>query len=369
MSEVWVTSELLPTNEVTFNWKINNFGKWLKVLGNIGLQSPKINITSHKNEVFSVKISLREDASSSGDIIKDNGVSRSVEDFTLLKVSIKVSDTDTSAADENFPLAGILEFDLDGKSSSALFGNQKLDKFVLSRSWAFENQDSKITRRQTYCDTQSYKSGFCVAKDSVTLQLKVKLTTPGYVSTSLVSNKHTVKETGGTRLMADMKSLLYRANEYADFAIICEGKNFPCHEAILRARSPVFDKMFIQKMKESTTRELIVEDVGKDIIDAFLEYIYTGELTKNVENESELIYIADKYSVPGLLEVCFHRFPEIQEDMVVDILILADRHNLEDFKEAAVQRILANKAKFFSDEDFVNKMKMIPHLLVELVRL
>jgi len=371
MAEVctWVTSALLPTNEVSYNWKIENFGKWLKVFGNIGIDSPAFKVTSHKNEVHLVKIKLEDETPYSSlaymNLI-ENGVSRSVEEFMLLKVSLqKIVDSD------KFPLAGTLDFDLDGKNSSASFGNQDLDKFVNSQSWIFENLDSKIV----YMSARSYSSEtrysrFCVARDSGTLQLKVRLTTPGYVSNyvSLVPNDLTVKETGGTRLMADMKSLLSRADEYADFAIICEGKNFPCHEAILRARSPVLNKMFLQKMKESTTRELIIEDVGEDIIDAFLEYIYSGELTKKVENESELIYIADKYSVPGLLEVCFHRFPEIQEDMVVDILILADRHNLEDFKKVAVQRILADKGKFFSDEDFAKKMKMSPQLLFELVK-
>jgi len=378
MAEVctWVTSALLPTNEVSYNWKIENFGKWLKVFGNIGIDSPAFKVTSHKNEVHLVKIKLEDETPYSSlkyMNLKEDDVSRSVEEFMLLKVSLqKIVDSGKPPSDDKFPLAGTLDFDLDGKSSSASFGNQDLDKFENSESWTFKNLDSKIVYKSTSSySSDIHPSGFCIARDSgVTLQLKVRLTTPGYVSNSisLVPNDLTVKETGGTRLMADMKSLLSRADEYADFAIICEGKNFPCHEAILRARSPVLNKMFLQKMKESTTRELIIEDVGEDIIDAFLEYIYSGELTKKVENESELIYIADKYSVPGLLEVCFHRFPEIQEDMVVDILILADRHNLEDFKKVAVQRILADKGKFFSDEDFAKKMKMSPQLLFELVK-
>jgi len=371
MSEVWVNTALLSTNKVTYNWKIENFAKCLKVFRKIGIDSPGFKVTNHKNEVHLVKIKLEEEGYSL-ETLEEDGTKKSVTDFTLLRVSMEVTDTSTTDDEEQpeFPLAGNLDFKLDGKCSSASFGNSEEDNFVNSNGWSFVNSSSKIVYKKRSCSSHTYTSGFCVAKNAETLQLKVELTTPGHLSNtiSLVPNEYTVKETGGSRLMADMKSLLSRADVYADFAILCGSKKYPCHEAILRARSPVFDTMFMQEMKESTTRELIIEDVTEDIIDAFLEYIYTGEITKKVENESGLVYVADKYSVPGLLEVCFHRFPEIQENMVVDILILADRHNLEDFKKVAIQRVLQDKAKFFSEEDFVNKMKMVPNLLVELVK-
>ena len=96
-------------------------------------------------------------------------------------------------------------------------------------------------------------------------------------STSLLStNDQTVKQVGESRLLSDIKALLTSVDNYADFNIVCEGKNFPCHEAILRARSPVFDKMFLQKLKEWTTREMIMEDVKKETVGHLLEYIYTG---------------------------------------------------------------------------------------------
>ena len=50
-----------------------------------------------------------------------------------------------------------------------------------------------------------------------------------------------------------------------------------------------------------------------------------------MNNESELVYIADKYELPGLLELCFQKLNEVEESMVVDILILADRHKLRGF--------------------------------------
>ena len=63
-------------------------------------------------------------------------------------------------------------------------------------------------------------------------------------------------------------------------------------------RSPVFAKMFEQKI---SNRVLSICDVKKDTVEALLEYIYTGEIATKVENESELLYIAAKYEIAGLL--------------------------------------------------------------------
>eukprot|EP00092_Neocalanus_flemingeri_P017952 GFUD01019426.1.p1 GENE.GFUD01019426.1~~GFUD01019426.1.p1 ORF type:complete len:373 (+),score=87.58 GFUD01019426.1:79-1197(+) len=372
MSEVWVTSALLPTHSVSINWKIDNFARWLKVLGKVGIYSPEFKITSTDNKAYSVKVKLQELADYTG--IMEDGVPKSLENFRLVTVAMVVVDNDPN---DMFSLAGTLDLDwvgiggVGGKRSSGKFGDSDQGKFDHGLSWQFMNSSSTISYSRPGYNYAHLPSGFCVASATEALQLKVELATPGLMSNSisLVPTEHTVKEIGSTRLMDDMRSLLSQVDEYADFTIVCEDKNFPCHEAILRARSAVLNKMFLQKMKEATTRKLMIEDVGKDTVDVFLEYLYTGEIKKKVANESELIYIADKYLVTGLLELCFHKLPEVDEDRVVDILILADRHNLEDFKKVAIRRIMMNKAELFKDEEFVEKMKMSPHLLVELVQM
>ena len=78
---------------------------------------------------------------------------------------------------------------------------------------------------------------------------------------------------------------------------------FLCHEALLRARSPVMDKMFGQKMKEVISRKKVLEDVQGCSIQAFLLFVYTNDIGPVKGNDAELIYLADKYEVPGLLEL------------------------------------------------------------------
>jgi len=50
---------------------------------------------------------------------------------------------------------------------------------------------------------------------------------------------------------------------------------------------------------------------------------------------------------------------------VADILVLADRHNIQDLKQVVMKRILSDKARFMGDPEF--KEKMNKDLLLELL--
>lgn len=364
-SEVWGTSTLDPVDKVIFNWKIENFPRILRSFGQTGFDSPEFKVTSSDGRAYSLKLRFQQMKVPDGGIldrIDEEGDCRNVGDYTLIDVSV------VNANGGKFCLAGSLSIFMLGQRLGGEFGDPVLAQFV-EDNWIFKSN------RIDYCyhdssrgDGEGEFTGFCVDNATQTLKMQAEITTPGLVtnSVSLVPSESTVKEKGATRLVTDIRSLLDNADVFSDFRIVCEGLMLPCHEVILRARSPVFDRMFQQDMKESTSRELSIEDVRKDTVEAMLEYIYTGEVTKKVKNESELVYVADKYELPGLLELCFHKLNEVEESMVIDILILSDRHKLEDFKKVLIQRILMNKARFVQMKEFVNKINQTPLLLMEL---
>merc|ERR1719186_1377407 len=176
------------------------------------------------------------------------------------------------------------------------------------------------------------------------------------------------KDSGHAKLSVDMKVALDRVADFSDFTIECGGKIFPCNEFILRARSTILDTMFQNMMMETRGRSMCVVDVGPDTMAAVIEYMYTGELTVEVDNMKELIYIADKYEMEGLLEICFQKLPEMGDDMIVDFLFMADKHNFVEYRKAAMARIYAEKAKFMEDRQFMEKLTETPHLMLELLK-
>jgi len=64
--------------------------------------------------------------------------------------------------------------------------------------------------------------------------------------------------------------------------------------------------------------------------------------------------------------LCLQELPEVEEDVVVDILLMAHKHNLDDIKNVASQRILMDRSKFAKSIYFVKKMKENPDVLLEL---
>jgi len=360
-SEVWGTSTLDPVDKVIFNWKIENFPRVLRSFGKTGFDSPEFKVTSSDGQVHSLKLRFQQmKVPGGGNLYRIGG--GHADDFTLIDVSV------VNSNGVKFCLAGSLNIFMLPQNLKGEFGDPVLAQFV-EDSWVFKSDMIDYSyENSSHGDGDGEFTGFCVDNVTQTLKMQAEITTPGLVtnSVSLVPCESTVKEKGATRLVTDIKSLLDKADVFSDFRIVCGGLMLPCHEAILRARSPVFDRMFQQDMKESSSRELSIEDVQKDTVEAMLEYIYTGEVTKMVKNEAELVYVADKYELPGLLELCFHKLNEVDESMVIDLLILADRHKLEDFKKVLMQRILMNKARFVQMKEFVTKINQTPQLLMEL---
>eukprot|EP00090_Calanus_glacialis_P027450 TRINITY_DN43271_c0_g1_i1.p1 TRINITY_DN43271_c0_g1~~TRINITY_DN43271_c0_g1_i1.p1 ORF type:complete len:354 (+),score=98.92 TRINITY_DN43271_c0_g1_i1:142-1062(+) len=285
--------------------------------------------------------------------IEEADCNKDVKNFTL--IDVKVVNT---APNDKFVLAGTLDMNLDGTMFWGDFGNLSTpDAFdTKNNCWTFRSK-SKLTVNH-YDDY----FGFCLPNSGTTMEIKVDVAT-------ILSNACLVKDIGTSGLLEDIKTLLENADDYSDFTIICDGQTFPCHEVILRTRSSVFNKMLQQEMKESNTRTLTIEDASKSTVDAILEFIYTGESSKVVENMSEMLYLADKYDIHGLLKYCFHHIPEVKDEMIMDILVVADRHRLEDFKKAGMQRIIQNKTKFLNDKECTDKMIQAPHLMLELLKL
>ena len=58
----------------------------------------------------------------------------------------------------------------------------------------------------------------------------------------------------------------------SDVTLICNGKKFPAHKAVLAARSDVFAAMFQHKgTKESETNQVLIEDTDPKTLKRFIQ--------------------------------------------------------------------------------------------------
>ncbi|XP_023606407.1 kelch-like protein 24 isoform X3 [Myotis lucifugus] len=123
----------------------------------------------------------------------------------------------------------------------------------------------------------------------------------------------------------------FRDNRLFTDVIICvEGKEFPCHRAVLSACSSYFRAMFCNDHRES--REMLVEINGilAEAMECFLQYVYTGKVKITTENVQYIFETSSLFQISVLRDACA-KFLEEQLDPCncLGIQRFADTHSLK----------------------------------------
>merc|ERR1719228_2250129 len=90
----------------------------------------------------------------------------------------------------------------------------------------------------------------------------------------------------------------------SDVKLLCDGKAFECHKLVLSCRSDVFEAMFTNKMVESQSGEVKIEDVKADALEIMIYFMYHDKVLDEKMINSDLLMLADRYNVQSLTTVC-----------------------------------------------------------------
>ena len=66
--------------------------------------------------------------------------------------------------------------------------------------------------------------------------------------------------------VADDLEKAFSNMQFADIQLLCNGEKFGCHKVILAARSPVFNAMFNNEMKENINKEVKLDSMNAKIL-------------------------------------------------------------------------------------------------------
>ena len=163
-------------------------------------------------------------------------------------------------------------------------------------------------------------------------------------------------------------SNLLTDSTFADVTICVRGEAFMAHSAIVAAASPVMSAMFQHDFKENRTRIVNIGDTRALIFKQLLQYIYTGTVSGDVEEEGEeditmdLFVAADKYGVDALKEECsiILLSRKFDVDNVVSILILAHLHSVPYLFNASINFMVKNNRIVCSHPDYAILMETYP---------
>ncbi|CAE8626027.1 unnamed protein product [Polarella glacialis] len=132
-----------------------------------------------------------------------------------------------------------------------------------------------------------------------------------------------------------------------DLVLLSEGQRFEADRAILASRSAFFGAMLANRQfKEAEQREVELPDMPARALQSALRFMYTDECPdlQNCDEAEELLALASKLGVPGLLCLCsdYLRDSWLTVDNVVGLLRLADQHGGKSLRTEALAVVGAN---------------------------
>lgn len=142
---------------------------------------------------------------------------------------------------------------------------------------------------------------------------------------------------------------------FTDVVISVEGREFPCHRAMLSACSSYFRAMFCNDHRESRAMLVEINGIRADAMDTFLQYVYTGRARITTENVQFLFETSSLFQIGTLRDACA-KFLEDQLDPCncVGIQRFADAHSLKQLASRCRNYALQSFADVAQHEEFLD---------------
>ena len=124
-----------------------------------------------------------------------------------------------------------------------------------------------------------------------------------------------------------------------DVTILCNDKTFECHKVVLSCRSRIFKAMFnLESANEIKTRKVNINDFEPETIETMLSFLYFGKILDAEKITSDLLRLADKYDIVGLLEQITNYLQEnLKVETALDIMVAAHQTNQKVLFDSSVK--------------------------------
>ena len=107
-----------------------------------------------------------------------------------------------------------------------------------------------------------------------------------------------------TLLQDGLKELL-NENKLIDCILKVGDRSIPCHRLILAACSPYFRELFFSEDgKEMEGKEVDLENLDPNIMEAVVSYMYSAEIDINDDNVQDILAAANRFQIPSVFTVC-----------------------------------------------------------------
>lgn len=171
--------------------------------------------------------------------------------------------------------------------------------------------------------------------------------------------------------MAADNAYLLESGFASDLSITCHDSSdaVPVHRAVLAARSTYFRLMLTNSSTaEAQSGTINIADFGIDVFRPLLAYLYQGRCSLPESLLQELFVAADKYQLLDLKDKCERELRKsVRAENALDIALLAQAHNAELLKAAALETIAHWPDEIGESAETFDKLAASPALLKDVL--
>lgn len=154
-------------------------------------------------------------------------------------------------------------------------------------------------------------------------------------------------------LLETMNKHRRESTKLCDVVLRIGETHIPSHKAVLAACSPYFFAMFTGDLVESRQKFVTMKDVDASVMDALVEFAYTGNIKLTVENVQLFLATASLVQFHKVRDLCC-QFLESQLDPsnCLGIRKFAEAHGCTEFLEVADKFVLENFLEVIKSEEY-----------------
>ncbi|VDL93600.1 unnamed protein product [Schistocephalus solidus] len=142
--------------------------------------------------------------------------------------------------------------------------------------------------------------------------------------------------------------------QLCDIVVKVGGREFPAHRVVLAASSDYFDAMFSSGMAESAQLEVELKSVSPDVMEALLDFMYTGQVRVSMDNVQDLLPAASLVQMEGVKTVCSaFLFGEVDASNVLGIRRFAELHSCTELETFTKNYAAHNFESVIEHEEFL----------------
>ena len=130
----------------------------------------------------------------------------------------------------------------------------------------------------------------------------------------------------------------------ADFTLVFEGEEVPCHKHVLAAASPVLEAMVENKHREAVDSKADI-NLSAEVGRVFVRFIYTGEVQEDImkEHASAFLELGEMYDLQELKDMAeMELLSQLEKENMVEMISIGEIFRAEDIFEAALKMTKIN---------------------------